>query len=98
MGQIIGKNISKSLSSKNFLIILNNLQQTATDALKTISKKAIEKIAGAKRLADKIIKISNILQQNNLEIVENEHDREAFKERYVSPEERQKIIDEMRLI
>ena len=37
-------------------------------------------------------------QENNLETVTNEHDKEIPKERYISPKERQKIIDELRLI
>ena len=37
------------------------------------------------------------LQQNNLDTVANEHDKEILKERYISPEERQEIIDELRL-
>ena len=35
---------------------------------------------------------------NNSEIVKNENDKEILKERYISPEERQETIDEMRLI
>ena len=31
------------------------------------------------------------------ETVANEHDKEIPKERYISPEERQKMIDELRL-
>ena len=41
--------------------------------------------------------VSKNLQQNNSETVTNEHDKEVPKERYVSPEERQEIIDELRL-
>ena len=37
-------------------------------------------------------------QQNNLETVTNENDKGTPKERYISREERQKIIDNMRLI
>ena len=36
-------------------------------------------------------------QQNNSEAVTNEHNKEIPKERYIPPEERQKIIDELRL-
>ena len=36
-------------------------------------------------------------QQNISETITNELDKEIPKERYVSPEERQKIIDELRL-
>ena len=37
----------------------------------------------------------NALQQNNLEIVTNKHDKEIPKEIYISPEERQKIINDL---
>ena len=43
-------------------------------------------------------KISKNSQQNNLKTVTNENDEEVPKERYISPEERQKIIGETRLI
>ena len=46
----------------------------------------------------KITKVPKKLQQNNLEKVTNENDKEIPKERYISPEERQKIIDNLRLI
>ena len=36
-------------------------------------------------------------QENNSKTVLNEHDKEIPKERYISPEERQEIIDELRL-
>ena len=42
--------------------------------------------------------ISKNSRQNNSETVKNEHDREVPNERYISPEERQKIIDDLRLI
>ena len=48
--------------------------------------------------ADRITKLSKTSPQNNLETITNEHDKEIPKERYISPEERQKIIDELRLI
>ena len=46
----------------------------------------------------KITKISKKAQQNNSETVTNENDKEIPKERYISPEERQKIIDNLRSI
>ena len=36
-------------------------------------------------------------QQNNSETVSNEYDKEIPKERYISPEKRQEIIDDLRL-
>ena len=37
------------------------------------------------------------LGENNSGTVTNEHDKEIAKERYISPEEKQKIIDNLRL-
>ena len=39
----------------------------------------------------------NSQRSDNSEKVTNEHDKEIPKEKYVSPEERQEIIDELRL-
>ena len=50
------------------------------------------------KIADKMTKLSKNLLQNNLETVTNEHDNETPEERYISPEERQKIIYDLRLI
>ena len=50
------------------------------------------------KIADKIKKVSKTSQQNNSETVANEHDKEIPKERCISSEERQKIIDDLRLI
>ena len=49
------------------------------------------------KISDKITRVSKTLPQNNSG--ENiEHDREKHRERYISPEQRQKIIDDLRLI
>ena len=47
---------------------------------------------------EKITKFSKNSQQNNLETVKNELDKEITKERYIFPEERQKNVDNLRLI
>ena len=51
-------------------------------------------------MANKITKVSQNSQQNNSETVANENDKgmskEISKERYISPEEIQEIIDELR--
>ena len=44
------------------------------------------------------MKISKNSQQNNSEAVTNEHHKEIPKERYISPEEMQKINDDLRLM
>ena len=43
-------------------------------------------------------KVSKNSPQNNSEIVKNEHDKEIPKEIYISSEEKQKIINGLRLI
>ena len=44
-------------------------------------------------ISNKIEKVSKNSQRSNAETVINENDKEIPKERYVFPEERQKIID-----
>ena len=49
-------------------------------------------------IANKITSISKNSQQNNSETVTNKNDKEIPKVRYISPEERQKTIDNLRLM
>ena len=44
------------------------------------------------------MKVSKSSQQNISEKVTNEYNKEIPKERYISPEERYKTIDDLRLI
>ena len=50
------------------------------------------------KIAHKITKVAKNSQENKSETVTNENDQEIPKERYISPEKRLKIIDDMRLI
>ena len=65
---------------------------------KRLKKKTIKKTAEAtgdligNKIDDRITKVSNTSPQNISETVINE------KERYIFPEERQKFIDDLRLI
>ena len=43
------------------------------------------------------MEVSKDSQQNDSETVTNEHDKEIRKERFISSEKRQEIIDELRL-
>ena len=103
MGKNMGKNISKRLSGKYGQKRLVHAKQSATDALKTSSKRVIQKRTEAtgdlivNKIANRITKVSKNSQQNNLETVTNEHDKKIPKETYVSPEERQEITDELKL-
>ena len=87
------------------MILVKNLQQIKKK--KTISKRAIQKTAEATGylISNKIaVKIINALKelhskkslQNALKTVENE--LEIRKRRYLSPEKRQQIIEELRLV
>ena len=104
MGKNIGKNISKSLSVKHGQKPFDHNKQSAADALKTVSKRVIQKKAEGtgdmigNKIANRITKVSKTSPRNSLEIVKNERDKEIPTERYISPEEGQKIIDALRLI
>ena len=87
---------------KNFLI---PQKKSTTDAIKTNSERAIQKTAEeigdliGNKIADKITSISKkpstkLCSQNN----EVNDESETPKERYISPEKTQQIIDELRLV
>ena len=84
--------------------LLDHAKKSTTDALRTSSKRVIQKTAEAtgalmgNKITDRITKVSKTVPQNNSKRITNEHDQEIPKERYVSPEQRQEIIDELRLI
>ena len=101
---MMGKNIDKNVIDKYSPKFLDNAKQSATGAFKTASKRVIQRTAEAtddllgNKIAERITKMSKNLQQNNSETVTTEHDKEIPKERYMSPEERQKTINDLRLI
>ena len=90
IGRNNGKNISQNLSSKYNHKLLGHA--------KTASKIAIQKTTEAasdltgNKIADKTTRASKTSAQSNLEANE-----EILGERYISPELRQKIIDDLRL-
>ena len=94
--------VAKNMSNKYSQKLVDKAKKSATDAIKTASKRAIQKIAEAtgnligNKSADKITSASK--KSHNEEIQSNEVNNEIPKERYISPKERQKIIDELRLI
>ena len=96
----MGKNLSNKYGQK----LLDSAKKSTTDAIKTASKRAIQKTAEATRdlignkIADKItsisIKCAITLQNNETEVgVE----RATPKKKYISKEKRQQIIDELML-
>ena len=99
------KNIGKNLSNKYGQKLVDSAKKSATDALKTEQfKRAIPKTAEAtghligKKIADKITSYSEKYPDPSTELHSNESNIEIPKERYISLQERQKIIDGLRLI
>ena len=94
--------VAKNMSNKYGQKLADTAKKSATDAIKTASKRAIQKTAEAtgdladNKIADKITSASK--KSRNEEIQSNEVNNEIPKERYISPKERQQIIDELRLI
>ena len=98
--------MGKSLSNKCSQKLLDSAKKYTTDAIKTASKRAIQKTAEAtgdligNEIADKITSASNkkpakALQNNETE--EEDVEIAPPKKRYISPGERKQIIDELRL-
>ena len=73
------------------------------DTIKTFSKRVNEKTAEAtgdlisNKIVNRITIVSKDSQENISEAVTNNHDKEIPKEKYAPPEERQEIINELRL-
>ena len=101
------KNIGKNLSNKYGQKLLDSTNKSTVDAMKTASKRAIQKTAEAtgdligNKIADKITSVSKKspkeLQNDKIE-ADKVSPNKAQKNIYTSPEERQQIIDELRLV
>ena len=97
----MGKNLRNKYGQK----LLDTTKKSTTDAIKTASKRAIQKTAEAtgdlidNKIADKITTVSKKsakkLQNNETEV---DAEKATPKKRYISPEERQKTIDKLRLV
>ena len=88
---------ARSMSNKYGNKLVDKAKKSATNAIKTASKRAIQKPAEATGdLVGNITSISKNFSDNN----NNDDDIELAtpQKRYISPEERQKIIDELRLV
>ena len=95
----------KSLGNKYGQKLLDSAKKSRTDAIKTASKRAIQKTVEAtddltgNEIADKITSVSKKSSNNNSNNNNNEDlEITALKKRYISPEERQQIINELILI
>ena len=91
------KNIGKNLSNKYSQKFIDTAKKSATDAIKTASQQAIQKIAEATvdlvgyKIADKITGVSKKSAKES-PINDKDIDITTRKKRYISPEERQQII------
>ena len=94
--------IAKNLSNKYSQKIIDTAKKSATDALKTVSKRAIQKTAEAtgdligNKIADKITSVSK--KSNKKSPTIDEDTELTTNKRYIPPKERQQIIDELRLV
>ena len=92
---------ARSMSNRYWKKLLDTAKKSATDAIKIASERTIQKTAEAtgdligNKTADKITSISkkpsNISNNDDVELT-------TYKKRHISPEERQQIINELRLI
>ena len=101
------KNIGKSLSNKYGQKLLDSAKKSTTDVIKNTSKRAIQKTAEAtgdligNKIADKITSVSKKKPTKELpndETKEEDVEIATSKKRYISPEERKQIIEELKLV
>ena len=107
------KNMGISLSNKYGQKLLHSAKKSTTDTIKTASKRAIQKTAEAtvdligNKIADKITTVSKKKIYNGVALKKLHHNDKAKKEdmeittpkkKYISPEERKQIIEELRLV
>ena len=99
------KNMGKSLIIKYVQKLLDSAKKSTTDVIKTTSKTAIQKTAEAtgyligNKITDKITSVSKkpAMELLSKELPNNNNETDAeittHKKRYISPEERQQIIE-----
>ena len=94
---------ARSMSNKYGKKVVDAAKRFATVVIKTASKRAIQKTAEAtgdlvgNKIADKITSVSKKSTQK-LPTIDEDVELTTHKKRYISPEERQQIVDEFRLI
>ena len=94
---------ARSMSDKYGKKLVDTATKSAADAIKTASKRAIQKTAEAtgdlvgNKIADKITSVSK-KSTKKLPTIDEDAELTTPQKRYISPEERQQIIDELRVI
>ena len=95
----ISKNISKTLSGKYSQKLFDRAKKSATDVLKTSSKRVIQKRAEAtgdligNKTPNKITRASKTSPKSNLEL----NEEKILREKYISRTLGQKINEDVRL-
>ena len=95
--------LARSMSNKYGKKLIDTAKKSATDAIKTVSKRAIQNTAEAtdelvgNKIADKITSLCKKSTKKWLAIDEDA-ELTTHKKRYISSQESQQIIDELRLI
>ena len=98
---------ARSMSNKYGKKLVDAAKKSATEGIKTSSKRAIQKTAEAtgdlvgNKIADKIASISKKKSKNNNNDDDDDDDDVKLvthKKRYISPEERKQVIDELRIV
>ena len=98
------KNMGTALINKYGQKVLDTAKKSTMNAIKTVSKRAIRKTVEATGLIGNKItdKIRRVSKKSTKDLPNDETDVDAEKatpkKRYISPEERQQIIDELRLV
>ena len=94
---------ARSMSNKYGKKLVDTATKSATDAITTASKRAIQKTAEAtgdlvgNKIADKITNVSK-KSTKKLPTIDDDVELTTHQKRCISPEERQQIINELRLI
>ena len=102
------RTMAKSLSNKYGQNLLDSAKKSTTEVIKTASKRAIQKTVEAaddligNKIAGKITSVSKNKSTKKLhnkeETEEGDVKRTTLKKGYISPEERQQSIEELRLL
>ena len=94
---------ARSMSNKYGKKLVDTAKKSATDAISNASKRAIQKTAKAtgdlvgNKIDDKITCVSK-KSTKKLPTIDEDAELTTPQNRYISPEERQQIIDELRLV
>ena len=97
------KNIGKNITNKYSQKLVDSAKRSVTDTIKAASNQKTAEATGdliGNKIADKIASVSkkSSKELHSKELSSNQAINEIAKERYISPQERQQVIDELRLI